>query len=287
MVSVVIPYIVENEQQADIVHRCFGLANQFALSDTEVIGIDNGSTYSGDNHPYLRWAIHYNKENTGVLATFKQGYELATGNIICFIHSDVLLHEPGWDKRISDTFEADPQLGLAGLFGATGIGTDGGREFSMSNMLGKEWGKCTCHSQAALHHGALETGVKPAAVFDGVGLFFRRETLRQLVETTDMFDDWRAPHHFYDRIMSCKVAALGWHMAVIGIGFDHWSGATANASEVYNKTASEWLGKHLGKGFWRTPDSAIYQIAEQQFFKEFRHRLPLRVGGDYSYRWQQ
>lgn len=286
-VSLIIPFIAESGPQANIVRRCDELASQHRLMPrTEICLIDNGSTYRAGNWSFAADELMVNDKNTGVLQTFKQGYELATGDIICFIHSDVLLHESGWDQRIANAFEIYPRLGLAGLFGARAVHPNGGREFCMSNMLGREWGMCDCHEVAADHHGVREAGIKPAAVFDGVGLFFRRETLRQLVEETDMFADWRAPHHFYDRIMSCKVADLGWHMAVIGIGFDHWSGATANSSEVYNQTALNWLERHRESIAGGTPDQHIYNIAEQQFFEEFSKRLPLRVMDDYSYRWQ-
>ena len=135
-------------------------------------------------------------------------------------------------------------------------------------------------------------GIAPAAVLDGVGLFFRRDTLRHLVEETDMFADWRAPHHFYDLILSCKVADSGWHVATIGIEFDHFAGATV-VSEIYSQTAIRWVERQLKAGllsdvrYGEHPDQTIYYIAEKQFFTEFRHRLPLFVNPDYSYKWAQ
>jgi len=289
-VSLVIPYIIENEQQSKIVTRCIDVAAAGATKeDTEIVLIDNGSPISLTFTAHQRISkIKYNAENVGVVQTFKQGYEAADGDLICFIHSDVLLHEIGWDTRIAATFSGNDRLGLAGLFGAKILHPNGGRELCMSNMLGKEWGKCGCHQQSALHHGMLEQGVRPVSMFDGVGLFFRREALRQLVEETDFCADWRAPHHFYDRIVGCKIAIdLGWHMAVIGIGFDHWSGATGNASNIYAETSRKWLEKNGHAIIEGQPmDLHIYNIAEQQFFKEYTHRLPLLVDESYNYTWK-
>lgn len=288
-VSLVIPYIIENQQQYQIINRCIEVAAANATDEnTEFILIDNGSPVSltFTHNPKIA-KIQYNEENIGVLPTFKQGYEISTGSVTCFIHSDVLLHEVGWDRRILATFGGNDRLGLAGLFGAKILHPNGGREICMSNMLGQEWGKCGCHPQAAGHHGNVERGLQPVSIFDGVGLFFKRECLQQLVEQTDMFAEWRAPHHFYDRIVGCKVVELGWHMAVIGIGFDHWSGATANSSELYNKTGKKWLEAQGMYDPNQVVDIQIYHIAEKQFFSEYSNKLPLTVDNSYNYRWRQ
>ena len=226
-----------------------------------------------------------NEENTGVLDTFKQGLEKSEAPITCFIHNDVLIHEANYDERITQAFDADPQLGLAGLFGARGVQPDGGREGSMSNMLGLEWGGCECHALAAAHHGEHMTGIFPCAVFDGVGLFFRTSVLKDLANHSDIFADWRAPHHFYDRIMSLKVLERGYHMAVIGIGFDHYSGATANHSQKYVDFARKWLAEHGHEENGVGLDNTIYWIAEKQWRDEYAHRLPVIVSTDYSVRW--
>ena len=294
-VAIVVPFIVENDQQGEILRTCVErLHENLRNPETELTLIDNGSP---DPDYVMDCGIHSvppvrNEENIGVIGTFKQGYEATNSDIVAFIHSDALLQEAGWDLRILDAFAADPQLGLAGLFGAQGIAADGCRLETMSNMVGKEWGKCPCHPVSWMHHGHHMTGVAPAAVLDGVGLFFRRDTLRQLVQETDMFADWRAPHHFYDLILSCKVAELGWHIATIGIEFDHFAGATV-ASEVYSRSAAAWVERQVGAGvltdvrYGEIPDQTIYYIAEKQFFAEFRQRLPLFVNPDYSYRWGQ
>ncbi len=284
-VSLIIPYIVENDLQEQILQKCiFEAGINKAQDDTEIILIDNGS--SRDVFDYEEVITVHNEKNIGVLPSFPLGFRYATGDVIAYIHSDVLLLQDGWDKTISDAFETDPNLGLAGLFGASALHPDGNREDCWSNMRGTYWGKCPCHDIVGYHHGNVSDSTVPVSMFDGVGLFFRRECMADLLKETDSFASWRAPHHFYDRILSLKVLDLGWHAAMLGIDFDHWSGATASHSEIYAESAREWLknnGHELPEGM--APDQMIYNIAEQQFFEEYSNRLPVRAYDNYEYRW--
>ena len=258
----------------------------------ELIVIDNGS--DKDWHTEIKEIIAgssldliyvANTENIGVLPTYKQALEYVTTDVVCYFHNDVLIHDAEWDKRVTEAFDADQQLGLAGLFGARGVHPDGGREGSMSHMLGQVWGKCDCHNPVAMHHGELMVATYPAAVFDGVGLFFRTSLLHDLAEHTDLFAEWRAPHHFYDRIMSLKVLERGFHMAVIGIRFDHYSGATANHSQKYVDFCTKWLKDHGHELNNVGVDDTIYWLAEKQWREEYAHRLPVRVDHTYNTMW--
>lgn len=287
VITLVVPCIVENERSADVLAECRNtLKRNQGDQSTEFIFIDNGSLGSGVSALAESDRVIRNATNYGVLHTFKQGYEAATGDVIAFIHSDVLIHEPNWDLKMQAAFARDPKLGLAGLFGGKGLHPGGGRENCFSNMRGLKWGKCGCHDPAGLHHGKITTEITPCVMFDGVGLFFRKSVLKHLVEETDAFAAWRAPHHFYDRILSLKVAAAGWRLAVLPLAFDHLCGATAGMSKVYKASALEWLterGHKLKEG--QIPDQAIYNVAEAQFFAEWSERLPLRVDEEYRYRW--
>lgn len=287
MISLVVPFIADTEESKQILNKCLEYARRNASTDDiELVLIDNGSDERLAQWPefpsetYLR-----HEQNQGVLTTFKQGLQVSSGDIICFIHSDVLLHEPGWDARIQKAFDDDPKLGLAGLFGARGVAPDGGRIGAASHMLGAEWG-ITELRPAALHHGMLMTEIMPAAVLDGVGMFFSRAALRDMADNTDIFADWRAPHHFYDRIMPLKMIELGYHVAVIGIQFDHWSGATANSSDKYMELAERWCDEqghdYNGVGW----DDTVYWVAERQWRAEYATRLDCTVDDNYNYSWR-
>ena len=283
-ITVVIPFI----GQRDITTQCLESLVKNSTTNPHYLLIDNGSYTFNDkdleaigikNYTYVE-----NKKNTGVLPTFKQALSYVKEGVLCFMHNDALIHEKGWDKRVSDAFDQDSQLGLVGLLGARAVMPDGGRMGVMSHMLGAVWGK-TEVQPAAVHHGELMTGIAPASVLDGVGMFFRRDTLVELDEKTDAFWDIRAPHHFYDRVLTLKCIDADWRVAVIGIQFDHWSGATANQSEKYHEFGAKWCDKMSLPLIDGNADLTIYKFAEQQFFDEWQQRLPLTVEGDYQYRW--
>lgn len=286
-VSLVIPYI----DQLDKLQMTIRNAEKYATpGDVELILIDNGSAEDYDEQKHLKSGTFFRvvkqrfDHNIGVLPTYKAALGLCTTDIICYIHSDVLIHQTAWNVMIDSAFSQDELLGLAGFFGARGVGTDGGRDYSMSNMQGSVWGKCDCHPLAAHHHGTHITSPEAAGVLDGLAMIFRRSCLEHLIHDTDAFDEWRSPHHFYDKILSMKCIDLGYHLAVIPVGFDHYSGATANHSETYKDTMNQWLEAH---GHAQEGDHGIYKLAEQQMFQEFGGRLPLRVAHDHSNNWRQ
>lgn len=283
--SLVVPFI----DQPEITIHCIETAVKNAGGEFELVLIDNGSDKKNFDKvqkvaPNDTTFIN-NPLNIGVLPTFKQAFENTDSDIICFIHNDVLLHEENWVQRVIDAFTSVPKLGLAGIFGAVGVGDNGGRIRSQSKMLGLEWGKCECHEVAWQHHSEFMDGVSPAAILDGVGMFFSREAANSLL-ATDMFDDWRAPHHFYDRIIPLKLIDKGFKVATIGLGFDHWSGATANSSEKYVLTSANWLVAQDKLIEGANVDQQIYNIAEQQFFNEFGKRIPCYVHADWHYEWR-
>lgn len=283
--SIVIPFI----DSWDFTFKAITNLVKHTSSETQLVAIDNGSDVSYKKNiqslikdSLIKLTYIRNESNTGVLSTFQQGLKNSVADIICFMHNDVLIHESSWDLRVVKSFADDDKLGLIGLFGARGVQPNGGREGSMSNMLGQEWGSCDCHEVASLHHGERMGGLSPSVVFDGVGLFFKRKALLDLAFKTDAFEDWRAPHHFYDRILSLKVLGLGYHMATIGIKFDHYSGVTANHSDKYVEFSKQWLKKYNYQINNIGIDSTIYDIAEYQWTQEFSAILPIFVETDYS-----
>jgi glycosyltransferase involved in cell wall biosynthesis len=291
--SLVIPFI----DNVDITKHCIETAVKnvklgSTFCDFELVLLDNGSD-KANSKIIKKYAdamaadglFIRNEENVGVLPSFKQAFQETDSDIICFIHNDVLIHQEDWVNMVVHAFTTVPNLGLAGIFGAVGVGENGGRIRSQSQMLGLEWGACQCHSVAWQHHSEFMDGISPAAILDGVGMFFSRQAANNLMET-DMFDSWRAPHHFYDRIIPLKLIDKGFKIATIGLGFDHWSGATANSSGKYITTGLNWLKENNKYVEGEAVDSQIYNIAEQQFFGEFGKRIPCYVHSDWNYEWR-
>lgn len=296
-----------------------GMLNQFHLTktavremvrnlavpeETEVIVIDNGSDrelpmikeFSEQLHVRLMRIVR-NDTNTGNYPLFKQGRELAHGEIVAFLHSDVFVYEKGWDVKVRAQFDR-PDLGLVGFIGSTELDNFGGRgSGTVSNMIGRHsFGKFDDSNMGAVWsgseaevHGRRDVGfIEDGAVVDGCVMIFRKSVL----DAIEMKPDF-PPHHFYDRMMSVQVIEAGYKVGILGIEFDHVSGQVANHEQKWADTARAWCEANLGIGSpqewtkfntaWmqradnpsrgQTPsgwDHVIYLEAEKRFLQEYR-----------------
>ena len=238
--------------------------------ETELIALDNGST-DGTADFLERYVLGpfwpkgrllRNPENAGVIPSLNQIVKASTGDVVALLHNDLYVLEEGWDMRVREAFAAEPKVGLAGFVGAAGIGTNGGREHTCSNMLDAE------------HHGARNAGLRYVAVFDGLALIGRRQMFEQVAAGNpggEPFDTSFAFHHFYDRDISAASLAAGWKNLFIGVRCWHANGQTANFS-AYQEWAAKKLGVAPGTG-----DQHCYQRSERRFFEKWGKKLPIRV----------
>lgn len=284
----------------------FPVHNQFALSrvsvrqalqklsgkhDVEFIILDNGSKepftytdpYEQPRDGHIEFRILRSEQNIGVYPTFWWGLKEATGDVLAFLHSDLVVAEGGWDQRVLGAFMADPKLGMLGFIGSNEIDGSGGRGLgTCSNFQGGMYviqsdnGVTSWTGSPAEPHGRRIVGMEPAAVEDGCAMVFRRSCLEAIAPRADF-----PPHHFYDRLLSCEVREKGWTMATLGIGCDHISGQTVNQEKGYDDMAREWCEAHgLTMDGVHNWDSVVYREAERQWLKEYRdekHLVPCRV----------
>lgn len=262
--SIIIP--VHN--QFIMLKDCLEGIEKNSITNPQVIIIDNGSipalNVTSDSH--IEYLIVKNEKNIGVWPTFKQGFEKATGDVLCYIHSDLIIHEHGWDKRLLDAFEADPLLGLVGFVGSNEWSWDGGRGGgTMSNFQGIGRGS------PAEAHGKRIFDLTPALQVDGCSMVMSREAMEKVG-----FFEW-PPHHFYDRIYSLRILKAGLRVGVMGIACDHISGQTANTEEGWQKTAEEWCkSKGIMEMTAHNWDYTVYNEAEKMFLPELHEYLGQR-----------
>lgn len=276
--------------QHDLARVALGCAADGIGAETRIVVIDNGS----DERFPTRFFLLRNEKNTGVYPTFKQGLENSSADVLGFIHSDLIIQEQNWDRRVLDAFEQNPKLGLLGFIGSNEIDGAGGRGLgTASNFLGikfrgtddvrgyLEW----TGSPAEAHGKRLEVGMR-AAVVDGCAMFFRREALEQIGFREDF-----PVHHFYDKLMSCQTLEAGWEVGVLGVGCDHISGQTANTQTKYHDASQEWfrlrgvntfeeVASRYGVRVPTSWDEATYSVAEKLWLSEYRdqkHLIPIKV----------
>jgi hypothetical protein len=255
--------------------------------------VNNGSDLGPENDLAEKRADCYMAypDNVGIIQVFADVFSRqheSNGAIVGFIHSDLLIHEPEWDRKIKEAFAEHPKLGILGFLGGQGVAPDGGRIRVMSKMLGKEWGGCECHELTASHHGELMESFAFGAVLDGCAMFFRQSCAKDLLENTNALDpSFRPLHHWYDRNLSLFAIDRGWQVGILGIGFDHFSGATANVSDKYGDSVKKWAedtGRDIGD---KAPDQFSYDLGLEQFNQEWAWRLNCVADENGNYRWRK
>lgn len=274
---------------------------------TEVILLNNGS-FEG---PKEDLTVKYPKdfafvefpENVGANGVFHkmlpvldkmntQWPEKYNFDVVAYFHNDLMVREPNWDSRILQAFDKDSNLALAGFLGSNEIDGAGGRGLgTTSSYMGLEYE--TISATPAEIHGRRTIGTEAAAVLDHVSMIFRIAMLKQLPASEE---SGYAPHHFYDRILSCEVLNRGWHIAMIGIQCDHSGGGTGlckvphegpelgvlNRDELYKK----WLTqKEIPFTAEDNLDLLVYKEAERIFLDKWRDSMqfvPVKVASDYT-----
>lgn len=69
-------------------------------SDYEIIVIDNSLN---------RFSI---------FSAYNEGFKLAKGDVLCFMHEDICFHSNNWGRRVSDYFVKYPEAGMVGVAGS-------------------------------------------------------------------------------------------------------------------------------------------------------------------------
>lgn len=280
--SVVIPVL----NQIDLAKTCYKeiLANNINLeSETEFIIIDNGSDFPIQEQDFPGAKIVRNEINNGVYPTFRQGFEVASGDVVAFLHSDVVVWQKGWNNKVLQAFSATNNIGLAGFVGSNEIDEKGGRGGgTASNFQGREItdGNKIWKGSDWTHHGKHLTDYMRGAVVDGCVMIISRDAWNKIGYRNDF-----PPHHFYDRLIATQMLERGIEVGVIGIEFDHISGQTVNQEKKYQQMAYDWLTTNI-RGYFNgfeddiNYDQDIYQVAEKKWLYEYRdkkHILPIKI----------
>lgn len=253
--------------------------------NTQIVVVDNGGDYEYPHDLKVR-VVRPPDGNMGVYPVFKWAFDNTKGDVLAFLHSDLMLAEEGFDESILHNFQRYPQLGLIGFVGSNEIDAVGGRgSGTTSNFQGLshrlEGYNFVWHGSPAEAHGKRSAGFTPAAVVDGCAMVIRRDAWDKIGFREDF-----PPHHFYDRLISTQMLEAGFEVGVLGIACDHISGQTVNKEGRYNNLAEEWSKENLNYLSWvgippnYSWDQTIYQQAERMWLKEYRdekHIVPIRI----------
>src|ERR1035437_736386 len=287
--SIVIPVL----NQLDMFRATYDMLRKVTNTtehQVEFIVIDNGCDEPIDIPDCMGADIYRNEESIGVYTTFKQGMEIATGDIVAFFHSDLVVWEENWNVRVMELFARHANMGLVGFIGSNEIDSSGGRgSGTTSNFQGLSLiTKSPVATQLmwvgspASAHGGTSAGFSPAAVVDGCAMIVRREAWNQIG-----YQEGFPPHHFYDRLISTQMLQYNWQVGVLGIACDHFSGQTTVREDKYHRMAEKWSRANLNEDLWQKDsngnynwDATIYLAAEKMWLSEYRerkHHIPVKI----------
>jgi GT2 family glycosyltransferase len=186
-----------------------------------------------------------NEENVGLIRALNQGAQLATGELLCFLHNDTELRDPRWLERLQGAVASTARIGLAGLYGVQRVRRDG-----------RYAGRTIVH---CLEGAPTLRGPRAeVAVVDGVCLFLARAVL----EAVGGFDEGYGFFHGYDRDLSFAVREQGLRCAVVNAPFVHRGGGTRTGENAPVAPPE---------------DLAQRQAALARFSEKWAHRLPCDV----------
>lgn len=202
--------------------------------------IDNGS-----NPPLRDWLnglregdmVIRNDINVGVRPALNQAFTYFKEQVdfIFYTHNDVFIYEKGWDTKLVRILSEVPNVGVAGFYGAKGIGTSdiyqGG--YAMQQLIRVE-NVSNCHRMDAAVHGfrpiAQGRETEQVAVMDGFSLIVNVE----LLKATNGFDNAYPPHHNYDNDICLESLDRGYDNIVIAMDAQHLGGQT-DVKEAWNE----------------------------------------------------
>ena len=269
--SIVIPVL----GQHDITRFCLNKIIENKVGEIEIIVIDNGGDFEIKDDSKLGHLkiLKPSAENIGVYPTFKLGMENTKGDVVLFIHSDLIIDERGFDLLLTYVFASDKEVGLVGFIGSDEINENGGRSSgTTSNFLGKtyKYKDRVWTGTPASMWGERYDGLTSAVVLDGCSMALRRSAWNEIG-----YRENRPLNHYYDRLISLQVLEAKYKVKVLGIACDHISGQTAMNEKKYFNTAQIWctenniapIKNHLGNIDW---DMSMHEEAKRLFLKEWK-----------------
>ena len=228
-VSVVVGVPIMN--QPDITQK---FLNQLRESETDrlpLILVDNGS-----KPPLRDWLIGLRKgdnvirnaENVGLVKALNQMWRVTSKmgfDYIFYTHNDVMIYEKGWDEKLIRILSEQDNIGVAGFYGAKGIGVPGiyNTPYEMQQLV--RWGNISGCSRmnASVHDFTPPNGeIEEVSVMDGFSLIVSMKLLNEL----GGFDRQYPIHHMYDNDICLESIDKGYRNIVISMDADHIGGMT-------------------------------------------------------------
>lgn len=189
--------------------------------------VDNGSS-----PPVSRWIknlhpqdlIIRHDKNKGLPKAINRALIIANEDGVDYVfatHTDVVMFEQDWDQKTMDAINEAGRVGVAGYFGALGIGSpDLYQTPYQMQQLARRYtlAGSRCKLSPQVHgHSQFHESWKPCAVLDGFSLIINSKL--RLWEGTGI-------HHCYDHQICLQSINEGYRNIVVNMDVDHLGGQT-------------------------------------------------------------
>lgn len=201
-----------------------------------------------------------------VEAMGKGAQQVTNADVLVFAHDDMEVYEP-WTEYLEILFTAKPEVGLIGLHGATGLGSEDiyRTRYQLQQLARYDPASNLIDAEA---HGRRCTVPIELATVDGFFMAVRAEAYK-------LVGGWEAclkdgiPYHMYDHWMAMALREKGYKTYLAPVSCKHFGGGTeVKRSEDYENWARE-------NGFNDISD--VHTKGHEAFYRRFRGQLPVRI----------
>ncbi|WP_411768221.1 glycosyltransferase [Winogradskyella sp. A3E31] len=179
------------------------------------------------NNHYELVVIDNTNNDYDIFEAYNKGVKRSTGDVICFIHEDVICHEQDWNKKVMKHFDNDIDLGMIGLAGGASYHKFA---WSWNQTYYKEDYAVSLASikEGKLSHNStgFNSNTKQVLIVDGLWFCIKRELLisHQIRFDTNTYSGF----HRYDYDISFQIAQISKIKVVNDIKIEHKSSGTRN-----------------------------------------------------------
>ena len=202
---------------------------------------------------YELFVIDNSSNQYSIFQAYNEGVKRSTGEVLCFMHDDVLFRSSNWGDTIKTHFQEKESVGVIGFAGAHFLPDmpmywDESPLISEYNLTTRKGQTEQCFSLE--HFGGK--ALAEVAVADGMCLFVRKSLFDRIAFDEATYQGF----HLYDMDISMQVRKAGYKVCV----------------------CNDVLVEHF---YEFNPNKAGYDLFElnlQKFYDKWSSQLPLAVG---------
>ena len=193
---------------------------------------------------YEIFSIDNSRGQFSIFQAYNEGVARAKGDILCFMHDDILFRSNDWGKVVVESFSSNPNMGALGVAGG-----------HFMPDCPSSWSTCkttsyhvwqTNRDGSATEYGCTDytNGERLVEVvcLDGLFMCFRRS----LFDTIRFDDNTFSGFHCYDSDICMQVLSMGYSVNVtFDIDIEHRSNGACN--QQYYDNLELWHNKWHGQ----------------------------------------